>query len=140
VTNILDYFVPWWEAIATIKYKNMEQDIVARNNTKKLLDKNMIVLINKGSASASEIFAGVVKDYVKNTILLWTKTFGKGSVQSLVEYTDGSMLKYTVAKRFTGWSKKNINLEWISPDLKLEDDPKTARDEILEVAKVYKFR
>jgi C-terminal processing protease CtpA/Prc len=48
----------------------MEQDIVARNNTKKLLDKNMIVLINKGSASASEIFAGVVKDYVKNTILL----------------------------------------------------------------------
>ena len=140
VSNMLDYFVSPWETIATIKYKNMEQDIVASNNTKKILDKNMIVLINKGSASASEIFAWVIKDYVKNTILLWTQTFGKWSVQSVVEYTDGSMLKYTVAKRFTGWSKKNINLEWISPDLRLEDDPKTARDEVLDVAKIYKFK
>lgn len=140
VTNMLNYFVKWWETIATIKYKNMEQDILASNKTKKLLDKNVLVLINKWSASASEIFAGVIKDYVKNSILIGTQTFGKWSVQSVVEYTDGSILKYTVAKRFTGGSQKNINLEWISPDLKLEDDPKTFIDEVLEVAKIYKFK
>jgi carboxyl-terminal processing protease len=97
-------------------------------------------MMNGGSASASEIFAGVIKDYVPNSILLWTKTFWKWSVQNLIEYVDWSMLKYTIAKWYTGKSNKNIDLEWINPDIKMEDDLNTKRDEVLEVAKIYKFK
>lgn len=140
VWYILNYFVPDGKSTVNIKYKNIELEMVSNNSTPKLSDENIVVLINWGSASASEIFAGVIKDYLPNSILLGTKSFGKGSVQNLVEYTDGSMFKYTVAKRFTGRSKTNIDLQWIEPDLKLEDDIETEMDEVLEVAKIYKFR
>ncbi len=140
VWHMLNYFIPDWESAVKIKYRNMELEMLANGYTQKLYNKNIIVLINWGSASASEIFAWVIKDYVPNSILLWTKSFGKWSVQNLVEYTDGSMFKYTVAKRFTGKSKKNIDLEWIEPDLKLEDNIETQMDEVLEVAKIYKFK
>jgi len=140
VWYMLNYFVPQWESIVNIKYKNDNISMFASDKVQKLTDENMMVLINWGSASASEIFAGVIKDYVPNSILLWTKTFWKWSVQNLIEYMDGSMLKYTVAKWYTGKSDKNIDLEWINPDLKLEDDIKSERDEVLEVAKIYKFK
>jgi carboxyl-terminal processing protease len=114
--------------------------MVANNLTKKLTNQDVVVLINGWSASASEIFAGVIKDYVPNSLLLWTQTFGKWSVQNLIEYIDWSMLKYTVAKWYTGKSEKNIDWIGFAPDLKLEDDLKTERDEVLEVAKIYKFK
>ncbi|HRX63740.1 MAG TPA: S41 family peptidase [Candidatus Absconditabacterales bacterium] len=139
VSYMLDYFVPSSKNIAMIKYKNNESTIQASSLTRKVMDKDVIVLINGGSASASEIFAGVIKDYVEDSLLLGTKTFGKGSVQNLIEYTDGSMFKYTTAKWYTGLSKKNIDGEGIKPDLKLEDNPDTEMDEVLEVAKIYKF-
>jgi C-terminal processing protease CtpA/Prc len=122
-----------------MKYKNEEHKIIASDNKKKLTDENIIILINWGSASASEIFAWVIKDYVPNSILLWTKTFWKWSVQNLINYTDWSMFKYTVAKRYTGLSEKNIDHIWFDPDLKLEDNIKTEMDEVLEVAKIYNF-
>jgi C-terminal processing protease CtpA/Prc len=100
----------------------------------------VIVLVNGWSASASEIFAWVIRDYVPNSILLWTKTFWKWSVQNLINYTDWSMFKYTVAKRYTGWSKKNIDHKWFIPDLKLNNNIETEMDEVLEVAKIYKFK
>lgn len=139
VTSILDYFVAWEEAIVTIKYKNFEENILANKNTKKIGDKNTIVLINEWSASASEVFAGVIKDYVKNSILLGKQSFGKWSVQSVIEYTDGSMLKYTIAKRLTGKSKTNIDWKWLKPDIEI-DSNNSLKDEILEFAKNYKFK
>lgn len=139
VSYMLDYFVPSSKNIAMIKYKNNESTIQASSLTRKVMDKDVIVLINWWSASASEIFAGVIKDYVEDSLLLGTKTFGKWSVQNLIEYTDGSMFKYTTAKWYTGLSEKNIDGEWIEPDLKLEDNPDTEMDEVLEVAKIYKF-
>lgn len=82
-----------------------------------------VVLINGGSASASEILAGALKDNNLAT-LVGEKTFGKGSVQQLEEFKDSSALKVTVAKWFTP-SGKNIDKEGISPDkevvLTLED-------------------
>lgn len=140
VWYMLNYFVPTWDTAVLVKYKDDEWKMIASNKTQKLIDQNIIVLINWWSASASEIFAWVIKDYVKNSILLGTKSFGKWSVQNLLEYTDGSMLKYTIAKRYTWKSERNIDLEWIEPDLELEDNIKTEMDEVLEVAKIYNFK
>jgi carboxyl-terminal processing protease len=53
--------------------------------------------------------AGVIKEYLPKTILLWEKTYGKGSVQTIYEYPDLSSLKLTIAKRYTG--KDHINID-----------------------------
>ena len=60
----------------------------------------MVVLVNHGSASGAEIVAGAVKDWNRG-ILLGEKTFGKGSVQSLINLSDGSELRLTTAKYYT---------------------------------------
>lgn len=95
-----------------------------------------IVLVDSSSASASEIVAGALKDH-KAATLLGEKTFGKGSVQKLVDMPGGSILKVTVAKWYTP-NGKNINKEGIQPDNKVEltaDDANAGRDPQLAAAK-----
>lgn len=83
-----------------------------------LKDKETVVLVNGGSASASEILAGALKDY-KLVTLVGEKTFGKGSVQELKLLPDGSYLKVTIAHWLTP-NKEIINEKGIEPDIKLE--------------------
>ena len=88
-----------------------------------------VVLVNEGSASASEIMAGALKDNGAAQ-LLGTKTFGKGSVQQLEELHDGSVLKVTIARWYTP-NGKNIDKEGIEPDVKVgrsADDIKNGKD------------
>lgn len=81
------------------------------------LDLPMVVLIDGGTASAAEIMAGCLRDYQRAT-LVGQKTFGKGSVQRIYEFSDGSTLRVTVAEWFTP-SKARIQSEGILPDLEI---------------------
>ncbi len=94
-----------------------------------------VVLVNKGSASASEIVAGALQD-TKKGILLGEQTYGKGSVQDLEEFPDGSALKLTIAEWFTP-NGKNINKEGIKPDIEMKEDwekEKVGEDLVLNAA------
>ncbi len=88
----------------------------------------MVILINGGSASASEIVAGSLKDHGR-AILVGTKSFGKGSVQTIISMSDGSGIKLTTAKYFTP-SGVSIHGEGIEPNIVVEiPEPEVEKDE-----------
>ena len=94
-----------------------------------------VVLVNGGSASASEIVSGALQDHNKATIV-GEKTFGKGSVQDFETFSDGSALKLTVAEWYTP-NGKNINKDGITPDIKFVEDwdnEKVGEDKMLDKA------
>lgn len=100
------------------------------------LDKfKVTVLVNAGSASASEILTGALKDR-SNSKIIGEKTFGKGSVQELIDLSDGSAVKITVAKWFTP-NGKQINGDGLEPDIKIEDNDETEVDEQLQRAEEF---
>lgn len=95
------------KASRTFKARSQDGDV----------DSPMVVLVNAGSASASEIVAGALRDQ-KRALILGEQTFGKGSVQNLIPLADGTGLKITVARYYTP-SGKSIQAEGVKPDFEI---------------------
>ncbi len=107
--------------VVSVKYRVGSDDIYDTRPDIKATDLPLLVLINQGSASASEIVAGAVKDHHRG-VLFGKKTFGKGTVQSLFPLKDGSALKLTTGRYYTP-SDTFIHEKGIKPDVEVEYNP-----------------
>jgi len=118
--EVSDRFLKNESLIVYTKGKTEEQNMSFRSHDKSShIDYPMIILVNGGSASASEIVAGALQD-LGRAIILGTNTFGKGSVQTIIPLSDGSALRLTTARYFTPGGKI-IQENGIIPDIVIEN-------------------
>jgi carboxyl-terminal processing protease len=105
--------------------KNVEVERAKDRDTEPVYP--MIALVNRGTASASEIVAGALQDHGR-AVIMGTQTFGKGSVQTVVELEDGSGLKLTIAKYYTP-KHRSIQELGIAPDVVVAETSPPGRGE-----------
>ena len=117
--RISDFFLNDGEIVSTKGRKNKENRKFFAKSGDKISGKPLIVLINNGSASASEIVAGALQDQ-KRAILLGVTTFGKGSVQSIIPLKNRGALRLTISKYYLP-SGKSISEIGVYPDIKVEE-------------------
>ncbi len=125
-------------AVSTQKQSDQIQNQMNANGTGRLQGIPVVVLINKGSASASEILAGTLQDYDIATII-GENSYGKGSVQEVIPFKDGAHLKLTVAKWLTA-KGRDIDKVGLKPDIEIsisKEDLENEIDRQLEEAKLY---
>lgn len=118
VVEMLDYMLPEGTIVYT-EDKNGKGDTYT-SDAEHYFDLPLAVLVNGNSASASEIFSGAIQDYGTGTIV-GTQTFGKGIVQSILPFNDGSAIKITVSRYFTPRGTC-IHGEGITPDVEVDLD------------------
>ena len=125
VVKVCDYVMNDGVIVST-KDKNGNVTSEHKDTEQHSVDVPIVMLVNGYSASASEIMAGALKDSGK-AVLVGTKTFGKGIVQSIIPLSDGSAIKITIAKYFTP-SGYDLHEKGIEPDyeVKLPDDRESA--------------
>jgi carboxyl-terminal processing protease len=110
-----EQFLPSGRLIVSIKSRDGKKDDYVSNAKQSVDNFPMIVLVNEGSASASEIVAGALQDWGRAAVV-GTLTFGKGSVQTILPLTDGSGLRLTTAKYYTP-KGRSIQNTGITPDI-----------------------
>lgn len=130
VCSMLDRILPEELLVYTIDKDGNREEEWAQNPDQ--IDLPMVVLVNGNTASASEIFAGTLKDYDKAEII-GTTTFGKGIVQTIIPLNDGSALKLTTSEYYTP-EGICIHGKGIEPDLTVEYDAEAEEDNQLQAA------
>ena len=118
--RITDYFLDNGEIVSTKSRKASENKKWFAKEGDLTKGKTLIVMINYGSASASEIVAGALKDH-KRAILIGENSFGKGSVQSIIPLKNDGAIRLTVAKYYLP-SGKSISEVGVSPDIEIDEE------------------
>ena len=118
--KIADFFLDNGEIVSTKSRKNSENRKWFANNGDITNGKTLLVMINYGSASASEIVAGALKDH-KRAIILGENSFGKGSVQSIIPLKNRGAIRLTVAKYYLP-SGKSISEVGVKPDIEISEE------------------
>jgi carboxyl-terminal processing protease len=116
--DMLSYFLPSHTEAVKIVAKGKDEEIMYTNGNPKLLNVPLVVLVNDGSASASEIVAGAIQDHERG-IVMGTTTFGKGTVQEVETFSDGSSIRITIAKWLTP-SGQDVNKLGLEPNIVVE--------------------
>ncbi len=141
ITSAVDVSSLWLEKGTLVVQEKRGETVIEShdaNGTNLLLGFETVILIDEGSASASEIVAGALKDHNKAT-LIGEDSYGKGSVQQLTPVSSGGLLKITIARWYTP-NGRNIDKEGISPDKKVPmtgNDTKSDSDQQLNYAIKY---
>ena len=117
--NITDFFLDDGEIVSTKGRKISETRKFFARKGDEIKGKPIVVLINNGSASASEIFAGALKDH-KRAIILGENSYGKGSVQSIIPLSNGGGMRLTISKYYLP-SGKSISEVGVTPDILIEE-------------------
>ena len=117
--KISDFFLDDGEIVSTRGRKSRENRKFFAKNGDRIKGKPLIVLINNGSASASEIVAGALQDQ-KRAVLLGETTYGKGSVQSIIPLRNKGAIRLTISKYYLP-SGKSISEVGVSPDIMVEE-------------------
>lgn len=135
--DIASWFLPLGKIIVREDFGNNSDEVIYRSKGYDIFNENlkMVILVNEGSASASEILAGALKEQGKAK-LIGTRTFGKGSVQEVVDLSGGSSLKVTIARWLTPLGN-SISENGLKPDYEVqitEKDLSSGKDVQLEKA------
>ncbi|GBE04234.1 carboxy-terminal processing protease CtpB precursor [bacterium BMS3Abin09] len=116
--DVSSLFLPSEKLVVYIKGRSGDKTEFKTARGNRHFDYPMVVLVNQGSASASEIVAGAMQDW-KQAVILGTQTFGKGSVQTVIPLSDGSALRLTTARYYTP-KDRSIQTTGITPDIIVE--------------------
>ncbi len=115
--NVSDLFLD--ESVVVFTKDRSDKKVYYRAKDGQIIkDVPMVVLVDGGSASASEIVAGALQDH-KRAIIIGSKTFGKGSVQNIIEFNDGNAIKLTTSRYYTP-NERSIQAKGISPDIEID--------------------
>ncbi len=118
--QLASFFLPKNEVVTTAKYTILPDEVLRSQGYETFTGKQVVVLVDGMSASASEIVAWSLQQRGR-AVVVWTQSFGKGSIQTIEKLNDGSMLKYTIGRRYLP-NDTTIDEVGLTPDVEVAYD------------------